>query len=284
MGIQASDQQVSRLAHLADLLENEAVNLGFLGPNEGPRVVSRHLLESAALLPFLGRKGRVVDVGSGAGLPGLVLAALDREVVLVEAQAKRADFLRAVAGELPADVEVVQARAEDAARGPLRDASPFSVARALAEAPVAMELCLPFVEPGGQFVLMATRPEAESAGDRRDEGGGEERPTRDSTAPAARATASAPASGVSEDAGAPIASSSGAAGADQPGAAPSDLAAVAALLGGDTPRWVEMSVPGAPAPRWVMIVDKRHTTPDRFPRRAGTPQRRPLGGDVTSVN
>lgn len=284
MGLSAPDHVVRRLARLAELLENDAVDLGFLGPNEGQRVVSRHVLESAALTPHLIADGPIVDVGSGAGLPGLVLGALGHRTILIEAQAKRAAFLGRVADELGIDADVRHARAEDEGRGELRDTCASVVARALAAPAVAFELCLPLARPGGRILLPTSPPETSGrspvtrSGPRvlktmPGEAVSTDRRNRSRAGRADRSeaeTRSAP----------PTAPDS----VDARRHLPDDLATVADQLGGADVRWQELSVPGADGPRWVMMVDKRRPTPDRFPRRPGVPKRRPLGGGVASVH
>lgn len=149
------DEALQRLLDLTRILEERAVPRGFVATGDRGRVVPRHILESAAVLQWLPREGSVVDVGSGAGLPGLVLACLREDpVVLVEAQARRAAFLRETAHQLGIQVEVLHASAEDAARGALREAASAATARALARPPVALELTLPFVAPEGMVALL----------------------------------------------------------------------------------------------------------------------------------
>jgi 16S rRNA (guanine527-N7)-methyltransferase len=109
--------------------------------------------------------GPLIDVGSGTGVPGMVLAIADpgREVVLLESNGRKAEALRSIASELAlANVTVVAERAELAGRMPgHRDAYAVAVCRALARPPVAAELCLPFVRPGGLLVMWVG---ADSAG------------------------------------------------------------------------------------------------------------------------
>lgn len=105
----------------------------------------------------------MVDVGSGGGSPGIPLAAArpDLELVLLEAQRRKCDFLERAAREFP-NVSVVCARAEDHGRGAGRDAYGVALARALAPPPVAAEWCLPLVREGGAAVLFVG-PSAEAS-------------------------------------------------------------------------------------------------------------------------
>jgi 16S rRNA (guanine527-N7)-methyltransferase len=146
----------SRLAELERLIR------------EWPGLVSRSERDSGAglvddslvLLDHLGPIRTLVDVGSGAGLPGLPLkiARPDLRVTLVEANKDKAAFLVHACAALGLEgVTVVARRAEEAARNPeLREAFDVAVARALAPMPVLIELCLPFVKVGGRFLAQKT--------------------------------------------------------------------------------------------------------------------------------
>jgi 16S rRNA (guanine527-N7)-methyltransferase len=158
LGIEPAQETVEKLERFAHLLEYQAIPAGFLGPHEGPRIVTRHILECAALHPHLGDGTQTIDVGSGAGLPGIVLAILGQSVTLVETTARRADFLRGALADLGIPGDVVQARAEDAGRGDLRESAEAVAARALASPAVALELCLPLARVGGLVVLLAGGP------------------------------------------------------------------------------------------------------------------------------
>jgi 16S rRNA (guanine527-N7)-methyltransferase len=122
--------------------------------------------DSLVLLDFLPAGPlRVIDVGSGGGLPGLPLrlARHDLALTLLEANQRKAAFLVQAAATLGlADVEVVARRAEDAGHDPqLREAFDFALARAVAPLPVLVELCLPFVAVGGRLLAMKTDAAAE---------------------------------------------------------------------------------------------------------------------------
>lgn len=134
-------------------LAREGELRGLIGPLELPRLWSRHVLNSALLAPLL-VAGRVGDVGSGAGLPGLVLAIArpDAELVLIEPMARRVDWLREESDALGLDnVEVVHARAEEAGLAqPLDQVT----ARAVSALSKLIPLTRPLVRSGGEMVFM----------------------------------------------------------------------------------------------------------------------------------
>lgn len=160
-GIQLSREQLDRFErYYRELIEwNQRLNLTRI--TEYRAVQIRHFLDSLALLPAIRepaeRPARVVDVGSGAGLPGLALklACPRLRITLVESVQKKAAFLRHLVAVLElTEVEVVADRAENVAHHPShREAYDYAVARALAELPVELELTLPFVRPGGRVLL-----------------------------------------------------------------------------------------------------------------------------------
>lgn len=151
-----------RFAH--DLAE-QGETLGLIGPLEPPRLWSRHVLNSVLLAPLL-RPGRVGDVGSGAGLPGLVLAIArpDVQFFLIEPMERRVDWLRHESKELGlANVEVVRARAEDATFSPWLDQV---TARAVSALSKLIPITAPLVRSGGELVFLkgaSVEAEVESA-------------------------------------------------------------------------------------------------------------------------
>jgi 16S rRNA (guanine527-N7)-methyltransferase len=143
-----------------DALLAEGEKRGLIGPREASRLWERHLLNSAAVVPFL-RDGAVIDVGSGAGLPGLVIAAMEphREVVLIEPMERRAAWLEEIALRLAlANVRVIRARAESAA-GLVR--APSVTARAVAPLAKLARWCTPLAADGGQLLFLKGRGAAD---------------------------------------------------------------------------------------------------------------------------
>ena len=152
MGISVNDSKLERLARLIS---------EWPGLTSGP--AADLIDDSLVLLEHLGDAEKLVDVGSGGGLPGLPLkiARPELEVTLVEADQDKAAFLvRACAALGLQDVEVVAKRAEEAGQDPLyREAFDIVVARALAPMPVLAELCLPLVKVGGRLLAQKTSSE-----------------------------------------------------------------------------------------------------------------------------
>ncbi|GHS85714.1 ribosomal RNA small subunit methyltransferase G [Actinomycetota bacterium] len=142
------------ISRFHDLLRDEGVLRGLVGPREVPRLWERHLLNSAAVVPFLPERGRIVDVGSGAGLPGVVVAAMrpEAEVVLLEPMERRVDWLREVVATLGLDnVVVTRGRAEE-----LHGAWEAAAVTARAVAPLdrLYEWALPLLGTGGLLVAL----------------------------------------------------------------------------------------------------------------------------------
>ncbi|WP_373321660.1 16S rRNA (guanine(527)-N(7))-methyltransferase RsmG [Micromonospora okii] len=148
-------------AAYAELLATDGVVRGLIGPREAPRIWDRHLLNCAAVAERISEGATVLDVGSGAGLPGLVLAIArpDLTVTLIEPLARRTSFLVEVVERLglAKTVRVFRGRADEAATGST-GVGPFSgdvvTARAVAPLDRLAGWCLPLAVPGGRLVAM----------------------------------------------------------------------------------------------------------------------------------
>ncbi|WP_435741753.1 16S rRNA (guanine(527)-N(7))-methyltransferase RsmG [Nocardioides sp. SYSU DS0663] len=152
----------------AGLLADAGVVRGLIGPRETPRLWTRHLLNCAVLGEAIPEGARVCDVGSGAGLPGLVLAIArpDLEVTLLEPLLRRTTFLSEVVEELALErVEVVRGRAES-----LHGTRRFGVVTSRAVAPLGrlLEWSMPLVAPSGSLVAMKGSAVAEEIDGARD--------------------------------------------------------------------------------------------------------------------
>ncbi|OMC50965.1 16S rRNA (guanine(527)-N(7))-methyltransferase [Mycobacterium sp. IS-836] len=147
---------ISIAQRYAELLASAGVERGLLGPREVDRVWDRHLLNSVAVGKLLEPEERVVDIGSGAGLPGIPLAIArpDLHVVLLEPLLRRSEFLNEVVAELGLAVEVVRGRAEEPwvrERYGGRDAA---VSRAVAALDKLTKWSMPLLRPGGRMVAI----------------------------------------------------------------------------------------------------------------------------------
>lgn len=142
------------LGHFCDLLVSHGRKAGLIGfePKEIPEQLARSLLLSSLWTDA----DRVMDLGSGAGLPGLPLAIVGEPVTLVEPRQRAQAFLELVMRELGLSVEIIPTTAEETGKGALREASDVVVARALARPSIALELCSPLCRPGGMIVLSAS--------------------------------------------------------------------------------------------------------------------------------
>jgi len=164
-GLNLTQEQISQLNTYARMLVkvNEVMNLTNITDDEG--IAVKHFIDSLTLVPYIkaqqdkaGRKDiSVIDVGTGAGFPGMVLkiALPEIKLTLLDSLQKRLGFLQSVTDELHlTGVRMVHARAEDAGRDKsLREKYDVACARAVASLPVLCEYCLPLVSLGGVFLL-----------------------------------------------------------------------------------------------------------------------------------
>lgn len=159
--IELDDLAVGRLCAYNDLLIewNEKINLTALTAPED--VALKHFTDSLMLLRYIDieedARVRVIDVGTGAGFPGLVLkiARPDIRLTLLDSLQKRLTFLDTVCRALDIeDVELIHSRAEDGSRTDLRDSFDIAVSRAVASMNTLCEYDMPYVSVGGRFIAM----------------------------------------------------------------------------------------------------------------------------------
>lgn len=226
LGMVVRPEEAALLGRFERLLlaANREVNLTRIVDHR--EVLVKHFLDSLTF--FLAVKtaqgARVVDVGSGGGLPGIPIKVHrpDLSVTLLESSRKKCAFLREATLELDIrGIEVLEGRAEDLGRQPAcRETFDVAVARAVAHLAVLAEICLPLVRVGGTMLAM-------KGGE-----GGEE------AAEAAEAMATA---------------------------------------GGRAARTLRVSLPEGAGERALVVIEKVAPTPGKLPRKAGIPQKRPIG-------
>lgn len=146
---------LAQAGRYAELLATEGVARGLIGPRETGRLWDRHLLNCAVVAELLPERGVLVDIGSGAGLPGIVLAMVrpSLEVVLLEPLLRRSVFLEECAAALNlSNVTVVRARAEEKAAAHIR--ADIATARAVAPLDRLAGWAVRLLRPGGELLAI----------------------------------------------------------------------------------------------------------------------------------
>ena len=226
-GFEAALPAAADLVKYLEMLKDWNTRMDLTAVLKDAEMVDRHFMDSLAILhhPELLPDGvKMIDVGTGAGFPGMVIAIARRDVqvTLLDSLQKRLTFLQAVKDALVLDnVTIVHARAEDGAHDQKhREAYDIAVARAVAPSNVLMEYLLPYVKTGGRVVLWKGPSFAEEK----------------------------------------------------------DAARKAAfLLGGKQGSEIPYAIPGRDWAHLLSVTDKTGKTPAKYPRKAGTPSKSPLG-------
>lgn len=225
MGIPVDDDAVLRFERFHALLDEANAHMDLTAVLEEDERIDRHDLDSVTVLSKIPipKGASVIDVGTGAGFPGIPILILrpDLKMVFMDAQQKRIAFLQSALEELGLSAEVVHSRAEDAGQGTLRERFDFAVSRAVAPMPVLEEYMLPLIKVGGLGIAWKG-PKAQEEMD------------------AARRAAF--------------------------------------LLGGKIESVLEAPVPLREEWNHILIATRKSgKTPKGYPRKAGTPAKKPLG-------
>ncbi len=159
LGIELSKEQSERFQRFYEVLTDWAQRVSLTTVHDEEGIQRRHFLESAALIPILEQEGfslddkSLIDVGSGAGIPGVPLKILvpSMRLTIIEAKQRKVEFLSALVEELGLDeVTILSRRAEESGRDPNhREQHDFAVAKALSPLRTLLELTLPFLRMGG---------------------------------------------------------------------------------------------------------------------------------------
>ena len=155
--IRLSEEQLSQLELYHKLLSewNEKINLTAITDDRG--VAVKHFADSMTIFNYfdIPQNARVIDVGTGAGFPGLVMKIVrpDIELTLLDSLQKRLNFLRTVLDALHLDATLIHSRAEEGGQNPdLRESYDLAVSRAVAQLNILSEYCLPYVRLSGRFI------------------------------------------------------------------------------------------------------------------------------------
>ncbi|QDR83086.1 16S rRNA (guanine(527)-N(7))-methyltransferase RsmG [Sporomusa termitida] len=224
-GLALSDNQLTAMDSYYQLLVewNKKINLTAITRPQD--VAVKHMIDSLSCYrqDIFNTDTCIIDVGTGAGFPGIPLKIYrpDLKLTLMDSLNKRLLFLQAVTDRLELrEVELVHARAEEGGKGrQYREKFQIAVSRAVARLNILCELCLPFVRPGGWFIALKGAQYEEEV------------------AEAARAIA---------------------------------------ILGGSIDRLEPVNLPGIADKRAVIYIKKMAATPAEYPRRPGTPEKKPL--------
>ena len=161
-----SEEQISQLERYNELLceWNEKINLTAITDPKG--VAVKHFADSLSIFNYIDvpQNARVIDVGTGAGFPGLVLkiARPDIQLTLLDSLQKRLNFLNVVCGELNLDAVLIHSRAEEGGQNlDLREGFDLVVSRAVAQLNILSEYCLPYARLSGRFVAFKGTAEGE---------------------------------------------------------------------------------------------------------------------------
>lgn len=159
LGLTPPPGAIDKLCQYSELLleQNKVMNLTAI--TQPDQVARLHFLDSAAILAHTSLAGKsLIDVGTGAGFPGMVLKILEPSLnlTLADSLGKRVTWLEEVCARLGLEgVTCIHARAEELSlEAPYRDGFDVATSRAVAAFPALCELCLPFVKVGGQFIAM----------------------------------------------------------------------------------------------------------------------------------
>ncbi|MCI7551016.1 MAG: 16S rRNA (guanine(527)-N(7))-methyltransferase RsmG [Actinomycetaceae bacterium] len=155
------EQTWQTLLQFAQLLQDEGELRGLVGPREFGKLWDRHILNSLGIEEFLRENSRLIDVGSGAGFPGIVVGIVrpDLKITLVESMERRVQWLEYVVDTLQLNhIDVVRSRAEEL-RGKI--SADYVTARAVARLKKLIPWGLPLVKPGGSLLALKGRQAGE---------------------------------------------------------------------------------------------------------------------------
>lgn len=168
--IKIDDEVFSRLDKFAEMLIETNKSFNLTAIKEPDDVTVKHFADCLAIFKYVDipENAKIIDVGTGAGFPGLVLKLTrpDIQMTFLDSTRKKLGFIENVLNECGVKGETVHMRAEEAAQlSKYREQFDFATARAVAALPILSEYCLPFVKVGGSFVSMKSAESNEEIGE-----------------------------------------------------------------------------------------------------------------------
>jgi len=168
MGIEITRDDADKFLRYMSALKDWNTRINLTAITNDEEIITKHFLDSLTIAPLITPSAKIIDVGSGAGFPGIPLAIIrpDLEMLLLDSLNKRINFLNHIISELSlTNIRTAHARAEDASHAPAhREAYDYAIARAMAPMVALAEYCLPYVAVGGSFIAMkGTKCEEELA-------------------------------------------------------------------------------------------------------------------------
>lgn len=225
LGISLNDQQVQQLESYLEILKQKNREMNLTAIEEDEEIVIKHFLDSLTALKALNlQKGtKIIDLGTGAGFPGVPLKIYfpSIKLTLLDSLNKRVNFLKELCDQLGLeDVEFIHGRAEDWGKNPqYREKFDYVVSRAVAELAVLAEYCLPLVKENGYFLALKG-PLAEEELEKGKK--------------------------------------------------------ALQILGGKVEKIISLNLPLREDKRNLVLIKKIRNTPKQYPRKAGTPHKKPL--------
>lgn len=168
--INIDDEAFTRLDKFAEMLIETNKSFNLTAIKEPDDVTVKHFADCLAIFKYVDipENARIIDVGTGAGFPGLVLklARPDIQMTFLDSTRKKLGFIENVLNKCGVEGEILHMRAEEAAQlTKYREQFDFATARAVAALPVLSEYCLPFVKQGGSFISMKSAESNEEIGE-----------------------------------------------------------------------------------------------------------------------
>jgi len=219
LNIQFNDEIYEKLEKYKNILIESNKKFNLTAIIDEKEIAIKHFIDSITIYKYMNTKKSLIDVGTGAGFPGIVLKIIGYEgkIVLLDSLNKRIKFLDSVIAELQLqNIETLHKRAEDGGNDSLlREKFDYATSRAVAPLSILCEYCLPYVKIGGQFIAMKGNKEEEAK-------------------------------------------------------------KAINILGGKLQSTNRIILPKSDYIRNILIIDKIARTPNQYPRKAGTPSKKPL--------